>query len=162
MSQPLTQKVIHLATDHAGFDYKEEIKSWLTSNGCQVIDHGALSFDEVDDFPDYIKLAAKAVSLDSENSYAIIFGGSGQGEAIVANRFPNIRATVFYSNDNTIVELSRQHNNANVFSVGSRFVTVEDTKNALTIWFKTEFLTDEKYQRRNTKIEEITKELRGI
>ncbi len=161
MSSSLTNKKIHLASDHAGFEHKEEIKTWLNGLGCQVVDHGAAHYDAEDDFPDFISLAAKAVSLDPEGSCAIIFGGSGQGEAMMANRFTNVRATVFYGGDKNIIKLSRGHNNANVLSIGARFVSVTDTKLVIEDWLKSDFLTDEKYRRRNQKIERISKENRN-
>jgi RpiB/LacA/LacB family sugar-phosphate isomerase len=89
-------KTIHLASDHAGFELKESIHDWLLSEGYDVVDHGAYEYDEDDDYPDYIAPAAHAVSVDPErSSRAIVLGGSGQGEAIMANRFTNVRAVVF-------------------------------------------------------------------
>lgn len=151
--------VIHLATDHAGFDHKEQVRDWLQSEGFKVVDHGAASLDVQDDFPDFIKLAASAVSHDTKNSRGIIFGGSGQGEAMVANVYPNVRATVFYGGDESIPALSRQHNDANVLSIGARFVDMDMTKKVIWEWLHTDALTDEKYQRRNRKIEHIISSL---
>ncbi len=155
-------KIIHLASDHAGFAHKEEILAWLLESGYEVVDHGAKTYDEVDDFPDFIKLAAGAVSVASEDAYGIIFGGSGQGEAMLANRFPNVRATVFYGGELEIIRLSRAHNDANVLSIGARFVSVEEVKIAILTWLSTPVLVDEKYRRRNQKIEKITREVRII
>lgn len=103
------------------------------------------------------KLAAGAVSVASEDAYGIIFGGSGQGEAMLANRFPNVRATVFYGGELEIIRLSRAHNDANVLSIGARFVSVEEVKIAILTWLSTPVLVDEKYRRRNQKIEKITR-----
>ncbi len=146
---------INLATDHAGFEHKEAIKNWLISENFSVIDHGALTFDDEDDFPDFISLAAGAISRRPSDR-AIIFGGSGQGEAMMANRYPRVRATVFYGGNNDIPPLSRQHNNANVLSIGARFVSIDETKKVIWDWLHTDFLTEEKYQRRNDKIEKTT------
>lgn len=149
--------VIHLATDHAGFEHKEAVALWLKSEGYEVVDHGAMDFDAEDDFPDFVSLAAAAVSKEPTSTKAIIFGGSGQGEAMIANRYPNVRATVFYGGESSIPALSRQHNDANILSIGARFVTIDTTKKVIWEWLHIEFLKDEKYQRRNQKIEKITK-----
>lgn len=149
---------IHLATDHAGLERKDEVKRWLQEEGYSVVDHGAHTFDAEDDFPDYIKLAADAVSKEP-TSRAIIFGGSGQGEAMVANRFPHVRATVFYGGNEEIITLSREHNDANVLSVGARFVSFETLERILRTWLTTPVLENPKYERRNQKIEHITKGL---
>lgn len=146
------EKVIHLATDHAGFAHKEHVKEWLESLGREVIDHGSYTHDEKDDFPDFIHPAAVAVANDS-NSVAIVFGGSGQGEAMVANREAGVRATVYYGGDSTIVTLSREHNDANVLSIGARFVDLTLTKKVITAWLKTPFLGEEKRVRRNQKLD---------
>jgi ribose 5-phosphate isomerase B len=152
-------KTIHLAADHAGFERKEQIKLWLEEQGIAVIDHGAKVYEELDDFPDFISLAAAAVSVASEDTYGIIFGGSGQGEAMLANRFPNVRATAYYGGDLEIIRLSRAHNDANILSFGARFVSLEDTKKAIMVWLETPVLVDEKYRRRNQKIEAVTRQL---
>ncbi len=149
---------INLATDHAGFEHKEAVKDWLISENFSVIDHGALTFNDKDDFPDFIALAAGAVSR-RPGDRAIIFGGSGQGEAMVANRYPRVRAAVFYGGNDGIPSLSRQHNNANVLSIGARFVSIDETKKVIWDWLHTDFLTEEKYKRRNDKIEKITRHI---
>ena len=130
---------IHLATDHAGFEMKEFLKSALLELGHEVIDHGAFDYDESDDYPDYIKLAAAEVSADPENNKAVIFGGSGQGEAMTANRFPNVRATTYYHFDPKIIKLSREHNNANILSIGARFLTKEEMLESVLFWLEIEF-----------------------
>lgn len=150
--------VIHLATDHAGLERKNEVATWLKEAGYMFVDHGAHQYDALDDFPDFIKLAAEAVSKDP-TSRAIIFGGSGQGEAMVANRYPHVRATVFYGGNEEIISLSRQHNDANVLSIGARFVTMETLARILPVWLTESVLSDAKYARRNQKIEHLTKTL---
>ncbi len=147
---------IHLATDHAGFTHKEEIKSWLEGAGYIVVDHGAQEYDETDDFPDFISLAAEAVSASPEQNKAIIFGGSGQGEAMMANRFSGVRATVYYGGSKEIIELSRQHNNSNVLSIGARFVTVEEVRSVVELWLNTEPSIEAKYARRNEKLDTLS------
>ncbi len=152
-----THPTIHIATDHAGFERKNEVKEWLEKEGYAVIDHGALHLDALDDFPDFISLAAQAVSKEPSTSRGIIFGGSGQGEAMVANRYPHVRATVYYGGDREIIRLSRQHNDANVLSIGARFVDTQAAMQVVELWLTEAPLTDEKYERRNKKIERITK-----
>ncbi len=152
-----SRTTIHLATDHAGFERKNDIKEWLEKEGYSVVDHGALHLDPLDDFPDFISMAAAAVSKEPNTSRAIIFGGSGQGEAMVANRYPHVRATVYYGGDESIIQLSRQHNDANVLSIGARFVDTSTTVRVVESWLDEASLTEEKYERRNKKIERITK-----
>lgn len=151
--------VIHLATDHAGFEHKEAVALWLRDEGYEVIDHGAMVFDEQDDFPDFISLAAAAVSKQPTTVRAVIFGGSGQGEAMIANRYPHVRAAVYYGGEVSIPALSRQHNDSNVLSIGCRFVSVDVTKKVIWDWLHTDALKEDKYHRRNQKIETITKQL---
>lgn len=149
----LDTRTIFLATDHAGFAHKEEIRAWLLAEGLLVVDCGASVYDTEDDFPDYISLAAKAVSASPQASCAIIFGGSGQGEAMVANRYKGVRATVYYGGDESIIALSREHNDANVLSIGARFVSVDQTKKVIWAWLHATHSSDPKYQRRNVKID---------
>ena len=151
--------VIHLATDHAGFECKEIVKSWLETEGYAVVDHGAYEYDGLDDYPDFISKAAQRVGVCPGSERAVIFGGSGQGEAMVANRFPGVRAVVLNVDSEEIVKLSRQHNDSNVLSIGARFLTIDAVKKHIWTWLHTETLKDEKYSRRNRKIEKITKEL---
>jgi len=143
---------IHLAADHAGFEMKEFLKNALLELGHDLVDHGAYEYDEGDDYPDYIKFAAHEVSIDPENNFAIIFGGSGQGEAMVANRFSNVRATVYYHFDPEIIKLSREHNNANVLSIGARFLSNEEMIESVLFWLEIEF-TGGRHERRIEKIE---------
>ncbi len=146
---------IHLAADHAGFLCKEAVRQWLQSEGVVVIDHGAAVFDDLDDFPDFIIPAAQAVAAAPAHSRGIIFGGSGQGEAMVANRFAAARATVYYGGSDEIITLSRQHNDANILSIGARFVSVDEAKRVIWLWLHTAPLFDSKYHRRNCKLSEL-------
>lgn len=150
------KSIIYLATDHAGFTHKNEIRSWLMREGYSVEDCGNFELDELDDFTDYIDKAAKAVATNPSVHKAIIFGGSGQGEAMLANRYKGVRAAVFYGPPEEIVTLSREHNDANILSIGARFVSVDMTKEAVWKWLHTNPLTDKKYARRNKKMSEIT------
>lgn len=157
--------MIYLATDHAGYNLKEVLKKYLSEIGFEVKDLGSFVYDENDDYPDWILPAARAVVEDVKNgidSKAIILGGSGQGEAIVANRIPGIRATVYYgepasakatAGEKEIIKLSRQHNDANILSLGARFLSEDEAKKALKLWLETEFTKEERHQRRIQKIE---------
>lgn len=151
-------RTIHIGSDHAGFDLKGEIIKFLEQKHYEVIDHGAYEFDANDDYPDFILPTALAVAEDT-NSRGIILGGSGQGEAMVANRIQGIRATVFYGEpqycDESIITLSRQHNDANILSIGARFVTEEEVLEAIDMWLETAFSGEERHARRIAKIDEI-------
>jgi len=142
--------IIHLATDHAGFKLKEHLKVILGKLGYDIVDHGATSLDKGDDYPDFIAAAAEAVSKNPEDK-AIILGGSGEGEAMVANRHKNVRATVYYGGDDKIVKLSREHNNANVLSIGARFVSEREAVAAVKLWLATSFSGDARHIRRINK-----------
>ena len=147
---------IHLGTDHAGFELKENVKTWLRAEGYSVIDHGAKKLEPLDDFTDFVTLAVKALAKQSNKDKAIIFGGSGQGEAMMANRFKKIRAVVYYGGNEEIITLSRQHNDANVLSLGARFVAVDLAKKVIWYLLHTEPLTDKKYSRRNKKLDTLS------
>ena len=141
---------IYLGTDHAGFELKEKLKPFFFFFGHEVEDLGAFGFDENDDYPDFITPVAKAVS-DSPDSFGIIFGKSGQGEAMVANRHAGIRAGVFYGGNIELVKLLREHNNSNILSLGAGFISEDEAKEALKIWLETSFSGDERHTRRIAK-----------
>ncbi len=141
---------IHIATDHAGYEMKESLKKVLIAGGYDVIDHGADSLDITDDYPDFIIPAAQAVAMDI-GSMGIIVGGSGQGEAMAANRVPRVRAAVYYGGDTEIVIRAREHNDANVLSIGARFATQQEAEKAAMIFLETAFSKDERHIRRINK-----------
>ena len=143
---------IHLATDHAGLDLKNSIKDHLIDNGHEVTDHGAYEYDALDDYPDFIFPCARAVASDP-SSRGIILGGSGQGEAMAANRIKGVRAAVFYNGPDEIVKLSREHNNANILSLGARFMSEEDIHDIIKFWFDEPF-EGGRHQRRIEKLDE--------
>lgn len=130
-------KTIVLATDHAGFKLKEHVKRFLIEKGYDIKDFGAFEYDGLDDYPDFILPAAKYIS--EHKLIGIIFGGSGQGEAMAANRIKGIRAAVFYNGPDEIVELSRLHNNANILSIGARFVNNQEVEKVIELWLSTDF-----------------------
>ena len=144
---------IHLATDHAGLELKEKVKLYLSDLDYEVIDHGAYKYDALDDYPDFIFPCAIAVSNDPE-SKGIILGGSGQGEAMAANRVKGVRAAVFYNGPDEIIKLSRQHNNANILSLGARFMSTEEMYKVIEVWLSTKFESG-RHQRRIEKLDKI-------
>jgi len=142
---------IYFASDHAGFEMKEKLKEYLKNEGYDVEGFGDFVYDENDDYPDFISKAALAVAGDV-GSKGIILGGSGQGEAIVANKIKGIRAAVYYGGPEDIVKLSREHNDANILSLGARFLSQEEAQNAVDLWLKTPFSDEERHKRRIEKI----------
>lgn len=161
---------VAITTDHAGFEALKELRVYLESMGHECIDYGPRQFDADDDYPDFIFPAARAVA-NRECERAVIMGGSGQGEAIAANRIKGVRCALFYgpvlakvpidaegnmSDDPyEIVRLSRTHNNANVLSLSGRFLTIDEMKEALRIWFSTEFTPVERHERRIRKLDQF-------
>lgn len=163
--------MIYLATDHTGFELKNKVKEFLEKEGYKVEDCGAFNFDPDDDYPDFISKAAEAVSRDPENSKAIIFGGSGQAEMMVANKFKRVRCALFYaglapvraaditgrmsSDPYEMIRLTREHNDANMLSIGIRFVTDEEALKVAKLWLEAPFPGDERHVRRIEKIRKI-------
>ena len=143
-------KTIVLATDHAGFELKEHVKRFLIKKGYDIKDFGALEYDGLDDYPDFILPAAKYIS--EHKLIGIIFGGSGQGEAMAANRINGIRAAVFYNGPDEIVELSRLHNNANILSIGARFVSNQEVEKIIELWLSTNF-EEGRHEKRINKLD---------
>lgn len=143
---------IYLGTDHAGFEFKEEIKKYLIERRYDVIDCGAYVFDKNDDYPDFIGKVGKNVG-ENKDSYGIIWGKSGAGECIVANKYRNIRCFLAVNEEN--VRLARQHNDANVISFGSEFVTIDKAKNLIRLFLETDFSQEKRHIRRLNKIKEI-------
>ena len=144
--------IIHIATDHAGLELKEKVKSYLSKLDYEVIDHGAYEYDALDDYPDFIFPCAEAVSNDS-NSKGIILGGSGQGEAMAANRVKGVRAAVCYNGPDEIIKLSRQHNDANILSLGARFMSDQEMYKIIELWLSTDFESG-RHKRRIEKLDE--------
>jgi ribose 5-phosphate isomerase B len=144
--------IIHIATDHAGLELKEKVKSYLSKLDYEVVDHGAYEYDALDDYPDFIFPCAEAVSNDP-NSKGIILGGSGQGEAMAANRVKGVRAAVFYNGPDEIIKLSRQHNDANILSLGARFMSDQEMYKIIELWLSTDFESG-RHKRRIEKLDE--------
>lgn len=158
---------IALATDHTGVDQLRQLQSLLAADGHTTVWYGPAAFNADDDYPDFIISAAQAVA-QGECDRAIIMGGSGQGEAMAANRVPGVRCAVFYgpavpqgaidadgqSSDDpyAIVRLSREHNDANVLSLAARFLTPEQLQRAVRIWLETPFTNADRHARRVQKL----------
>jgi ribose 5-phosphate isomerase B len=148
---------IYIGSDHAGFELKKVLTDFLIEKGYLVSDLGPQVFDFEDDYPIYIRPVADAVAHDAINrtdSRGIIIGGSGQGEAMCANRIKGVRAAVYYGVTLDIVTLSRKHNDSNILSLGARFINNEQAKTAVSIWLKTEFSGDERHLRRIVELDE--------
>ena len=146
---------IFLGADHAGFVLKEEVKKHLLELGVKVEDLGTHKFEPEDDYPDFIIPVAKKVAENPAHNKGIVFGSSGQGEAIVANKIKGIRAALWYGGNMEIVRLSRTHNNANILSLGARFLTKESAIEAVKIWLNTDFSNEKRHIRRINKIDNI-------
>ncbi len=152
----MIKQTIILASDHAGFAHKEAVKTFLQSKNYTVLDVGAHTLVEGDDYPTYMAAAALKVAEDiTGNTKAIIFGGSGQGEAIVANRFPGVRAVVWYGGGQDILRKSREHNDANILSIGARYMAEDVACDSVQVWLETEFSGDERHKRRIEQIDTI-------
>lgn len=142
---------IAIASDHAGFEYKELIREHLACQGHQVEDFGTHSADSVD-YPDFIRPAAQAVA-DGHHDRGIVLGGSGNGEAIVANRVAGIRCAVCWNADSA--RLATEHNNANMISLGQRMVSEQLALAIVDVWLGAQFQGG-RHQRRIDKIDTAT------
>ena len=140
---------VYIASDHAGFALKNVLVPYVNELGYDVIDLGPASYEPADDYPELIRPCAEKVAHES-GAFGIVLGWSGQGEAMVANRVPGIRAAVFYGpiNQCEVVSLAREHNNANILSLGAHFLTEEDAKAAVRLFLATAFSNEERHLRR--------------
>ncbi|MEK9160553.1 MAG: RpiB/LacA/LacB family sugar-phosphate isomerase [Patescibacteria group bacterium] len=152
---------IFVAFDHAGFELKEKLKAFLAEEGHDVEDCGAFTYDADDDYPDFIRPCAEKVAA-TPGSFGIIGGASGQGEAMVANRVPGVRAALYYGEPDRkqtdmggkeldMIASTREHNDANVLSIGSRFLSEEQIKEKIRTFLSTPFSGAERHQRRINK-----------
>lgn len=143
---------IYLASDHAGYELKEALTPFLRERGYEVEDVGPAVFDPEDDYPDHLLPMAAKVA-ENKGSFGIGLGGSGQGEAMIANRIKGVRAAVYYGGNKEIITLSRQHNDANVLSLGARFMSIDEAKETVTLWLQTAFSGEDRHARRIKKID---------
>lgn len=140
---------IHLATDHAGLELSAEIAEHLRISGHEVVDHGPESYDPLDDYPSFCINAARAVRRDETAgipALGIVFGGSGNGEQIAANKVEGIRAALVWSKATAV--LAREHNNANVCAIGARQHDTAEVLRLIDLFVSTDFPGEERHSRR--------------
>jgi ribose 5-phosphate isomerase B len=144
-------KKVFLASDHAGFELKSALSAFLIERGYVVEDLGPGNYELADDYPDTIGPLARAIA-DDKTAFGIAMGYSGQGEAMVCNRTNGVRAAVYYGSNKEILTLSRQHNDANVLSLGTHFLSQDEAKEAVLQWLETPFSNEERHVRRIAKL----------
>lgn len=146
---------IHIATDHAGLEFSQFLKNHLTEAGHEVVDHGPTEYDALDDYPAFCINAAAAVAADQSagiEALGIVFGGSGNGEQMAANKVEGIRAALVWSI--ATAELARQHNDANVISIGARQHTLDEAVAFIDAFIAEPFSGDERHVRRIAQLGE--------
>lgn len=161
---------IYIGSDHTGYEIKEKLKTYLAEIGLgyEITDKGAFKYDADDDYPDFVRPVAEAVVKD-EGSFGVLLGGSGQGEAMCANRVRGARTAVFYGEELAdeaidikgtksvdsfeIIKLSRKHNDANILSLGVRFLSEDEIKFAIELFLSTKFENEERHIRRIKKLD---------
>lgn len=153
---------VHLGSDHAGLDLKDHLRSWVVEQGHEPVDHGPFVYDALDDYPVFCLRAAEGVAEDRRSgldSLGVVIGGSGNGEQMAANKVADIRAALVWSSETA--ELARQHNDANVVSVGGRMHSVEEVTEFVAAFLRTPFSGDERHVRRIGQLAsyETTREL---
>jgi ribose 5-phosphate isomerase B len=145
---------VHLGSDHAGLELKEHLLNWLADRGDEVVDHGPFVYDALDDYPVFCLRAAAAVA-DEEGSLGVVIGGSGNGEQMAANKVRGVRAALVWSEETAV--LARQHNDANVISVGGRMHTLEDMTRFIEIFLTTPFTGEARHVRRIAMLSDYEK-----
>lgn len=155
MNGMLSVMRIHVATDHAGLEFSQQLQQHLREKGFEVIDHGPQEYDALDDYPSFCINAALGVARDERagvEALGVVFGGSGNGEQMAANKVEGIRAALVW-NDSTAL-LAREHNDANVISIGARQHTVEEALRFIDLFISTPFPGDERHVRRVSQLGE--------
>jgi ribose 5-phosphate isomerase B len=140
---------VHLGSDHAGLDLKAHLTGWLTDHGYEPVDHGPFVYDAVDDYPVFCLRAAEGVALDRKeglDSLGVVIGGSGNGEQMAANKVPAIRCALAWSEETA--RLAREHNDAQVVSVGGRMHSLEDMTRFVEVFLAEPFSNEERHVRR--------------
>ncbi|MBB2890414.1 ribose-5-phosphate isomerase [Flexivirga oryzae] len=145
---------VHIGGDHAAYEMQRELVSWLTEQGHDVVDHGATTYDDLDDYPVFVLRAAEGVAAD-EGSLGVVLGGSGNGEQMAANKVKGIRAALCYNTE--LAQLARQHNDAQVISIGGRFNTVDEAKEMVKVFLETPFSGAQRHQRRLDMVSDYEK-----
>jgi ribose 5-phosphate isomerase B len=142
---------VYLGTDHAGFELKNHLLNWLREQGHEAVDCGATTYDPEDDYPTFVLRAAESVAGDPD-SLGIVIGGSGNGEAIAANKVCGIRAALVGSDDTAL--WARQHNDANVISLGARTCSIEEATRFVKLFLDTPYSNAPRHARRIAMITE--------
>ena len=140
---------VHLGSDHAGLELKDHLLAWLTDQGHEAVDHGPFVYDALDDYPVFCLRAAEGVAAeraDGLDSLGVVIGGSGNGEQMAANKVKGIRCALVWSEETAV--LAREHNDANVISVGGRMHSLEDMTRFIEVFLATPFPGDERHVRR--------------
>jgi ribose 5-phosphate isomerase B len=145
---------VYLGSDHAGFELKARLIEWLASAGHEPVDCGPHAYDPEDDYPPYVMRAAHGVATDP-GTLGIVIGGSGNGEQIAANKIPGIRAAVAWTDETA--QLARQHNDANVLSLGARMYTVDEAVGFAKVFVSTPFSGEPRHARRLAMISDYEK-----
>lgn len=145
---------VHIGGDHAAYEMQRALVTWLQGEGHDVVDHGAKEYDDLDDYPVFVLRAAEGVAADPD-SLGVVLGGSGNGEQMAANKVKGIRAALCYNPE--LAQLARQHNNAQVVSIGGRFNTVDEAKEIVRVFLQTPFSGAERHQRRIDMVEDYEK-----
>lgn len=146
---------IHIATDHAGLEFSRTLQQHLADAGHEVVDHGPVEYDPQDDYPSFCIDAARAVVRDQRSgveTLGVVFGGSGNGEQIAANKVEGVRAALVWNI--STAELAREHNDANVISIGARQHTVEEAISFIDRFIATPFSGEERHARRIAQLAE--------
>lgn len=144
---------IHIATDHAGLEFSTKLQQHLSAQGHEVVDHGPLQYEPLDDYPAFCIRAAQAVVRDQAAgvpTLGVVFGGSGNGEQISANKVAGIRAALVWNT--STAQLARQHNDANVIAIGARQHTFDEASALIDTFIATPFSAEERHARRIAQI----------
>ncbi len=144
---------VHLGSDHAGLELKDHLMAWLVDHGYEPVDHGPFVYDALDDYPCFCLRAAEGVAADREQgqmSLGVVIGGSGNGEQISANKVKGIRCALAWSEETAT--LAREHNDANVVSVGGRMHSVDEMTRFVEVFLTTPFSGDERHVRRIAQV----------
>jgi ribose 5-phosphate isomerase B len=136
---------VYLGSDHAGYELKSHLLGWLEAAGYEPVDCGPVEYHSDDDYPPYVLRAAVRVASDA-GSFGVVIGGSGNGEAIAANKVTGIRAVLAWSEE--IAQLAREHNDANVISIGARMHTGDEASRFVEIFLATQYSGEERHNRR--------------
>ena len=140
---------VHLGCDHAGLELKSHLTAWLTDHGHEPVDHGPFAYDALDDYPVFCLRAAEGVVADQAagvEALGVVIGGSGNGEQMAANKVAGVRCALVWSEETAA--LAREHNDANVVSVGGRMHTVDDMTRFVEVFLGTPFSHEERHVRR--------------